>query len=158
MSGPRLLSQTIPKIAGKVFSRKYIMLGRLMTQWAEIVGDDLALKTAPVKLRTMKSKKTGKRTASLDIAAATADATVLHYRKDLILERINLLFGEGLITSIRFVPKALNDSGPAKPIRKKALTIQEKKYLSSLVEDIDDADIKEKLERLGKAILQDRAS
>lgn len=158
MSGPRLLSNTVPKVTGKVFGRKYIMLGRLLTQWTEIVGEDLAHKTTPVKLRSMKDHKTGKRSSSLDIAASTADATLLHYRKDLILERLNLLFGEGLITSIRFVPKAINESKPKRSYRKKPLSLDEKEFLSSVLEDVEDDTIKEKLQKLGKAILQDKGS
>lgn len=158
MSGPRLLSNTVPKVTGKIFGRKYIMLGRLLTQWTEIVGEDLANKTTPVKLRSMKDYKTGKRISTLDISASTADATLLHYRKDLILERLNLLFGEGLITAIRFVPKAINESKPARNYRKKPLSFDEKEFLSSVLEDVEDDSIKEKLQKLGKAILQDKGS
>lgn len=158
MSGPKLLSNAVPKVTGKVFGRKYIMLGRLLTQWTEIVGEDLAHKTTPVKLRSMKDYKTGKRISTLDIAASTADATVLHYRKELILERLNLLFGEGLITAIRFVPKALDEKKPMKSKFKKPLSLKEKEFLSSVLVDIEDDGIREKLQKLGKAVLQDKPS
>lgn len=158
MSGPKLLSNAVPKVTGKVFGRKYIMLGRLLTQWTEIVGEDLAHKTTPVKLRSYKDYKTGKRNSTLDIAASTADATVLHYRKDLILERLNLLFGEGLITAIRFVPKSIDEKKPVKSKFKKPLSLQEKTFLSDLLEDVEDDGIREKLQKLGKAILQDKPS
>ena len=158
MSGPKLLSNAVPKVTGKVFGRKYIMLGRLLTQWTEIVGEDLAHKTTPVKLRSYKDYKTGKRSSTLDIAASTADATVLHYRKDLILERLNLLFGEGLITAIRFVPKSIDEKKPVKSKFKKPLSLKEKTFLSDLLEDVEDDNIREKLQKLGKAILQDKPS
>lgn len=158
MSGPKLLSNAVPKVTGKVFGRKYIMLGRLLTQWTEIVGEDLAHKTTPVKLRSYKDHKTGKRSSTLDIAASTADATVLHYRKDLILERLNLLFGEGLITAIRFVPKSIDEKKPVKSKFKKPLSLKEKTFLSDLLEDVEDDNIREKLQKLGKAILQDKPS
>lgn len=161
MYGLRHLSQTVPRVAGQVFSRKYIMLGRLVTNWSDIVGPELAGKTQPVKIRYYKSK-TGKNasTASLDIAASTADATLLVYRKDLIIERINQIFGDRWITAIRFVPVSANSSPPPRRMSavKKILTSDQKAYLSDVLDPIKDPDLQEKLRNLGQAILQDGKS
>jgi hypothetical protein len=157
MSGPRLLSDSIPRIAGQIFSRKYIMLGRLVTRWADIVGADLADKAQPVKIRTIKSKN-GNTASSLDIAVSPADAMVLHYRKDLILERINQIFGEQLVSAIRFVPEAANATRPPMPRRLRPLTGSDKEYISGILAGVEDADMREKLQSLGSAILQDRPS
>lgn len=137
------------------------MLGRLVTHWEDIIGKDLATKAQPVKIRYMKSKRPGvKSTASLDIAATSANATVLHYQKDLIIERINQIFGDRWITSIRFVPIASNEpETPSKPKkRQKTLTVTEKQHLSTMLESIQDPDLREKLSNLGSAILQDSKS
>lgn len=161
MVGLRLLSEAIPGVTGKVFSRKYIMIGRLVTRWQDIVGPELAGKTQPVKIRYIKSKKKDvKATASLDIGCSSADATILHYQKDLILERINQIFGDRWITAIRFVPVAAN--APAASRRRatppKPLTMEEKEHLSSVLGKVEDPDLLEKLKSLGSAILQDRRS
>lgn len=161
MHGLRLLSESIPGVTGKVFSRKYIMLGRLVTRWQDIVGPDLACKTQPVKIRYIKSrKKDVKATASLDIGCSSADATLLHYQKDLILERINQIFGDRWITAIRFVPVAANapDGGWKRPLPPKPLTTEQKELLSSVLENVKDPDLMAKLKSLGSAILQDRQS
>ncbi|MCB9995703.1 MAG: DUF721 domain-containing protein [Rhodospirillales bacterium] len=160
MYGLRLLSETVPKVTDKVFSRKYTMLGRLVTRWQDIVGPELADKTQPVKIRYMKHKSDkGKATASLDIATSSADATVLHYQKDLILERINQIFGDRWITAIRFVPIAANAPAPKKrPKPTKILTPDEKKHLSAVLESVEDPELQEKLQKLGTAILQDQQS
>jgi hypothetical protein len=164
MSGPRLLSEAIPAIAGKAFSRKYIMLGRLVTRWADIIGVELAARTQPVKIRYYKNKKqaakagTGEKpTASLDIACSTADATLLHYQKDLILERINQIFGDKWITAIRFVPQAANlidvRQGGKKPA--KSLTEAEKTGLSEAIAAAGpDDELRRRLESLGASILK----
>lgn len=133
------------------------MLGRLVTRWTEIVGEDLAEKAQPVKIRRFKAKD-GSQSVSLDIAASTADATLLHYRKDLILERINQIFGERLVTAIRFVPIASNANRAATPRRKrdKALNHNDKQYLSGLLDGVEDPEIRERLQNLGSAILQER--
>lgn len=154
MSGPRLISEAIPRVAGQVFSKKYIMLGRLVTRWSEITGEELALKTHPVKIHYRKKRGQEKPEATLDIAASTADATLLHYRKDLILQRINLIFGDSWITAIKFVPMASNTPLP-RIRRKKLLTETEKAQIASTVCDIRDTEMQERLKSLGEAILSD---
>lgn len=156
MSGPRLISDSIPRVAGQVFSKKYIMLGRLVTRWAEIVGTDLGDKTQPVKIRYYKKKdQQEKPQASLDIASSTADATLLHYRKDLILERINQMFGSRWITAIRFVPMAAN--APLPKIRKtRALTPDDKTYLADVLGTVSDPEMQDRLKNFGTAMLSDR--
>lgn len=137
------------------------MLGRLVTHWQDIVGPELAPKTQPVKIRYIQSKKKDvKATASLDIACSSADATVLHYQKDLILERINQIFGDRWITAIRFVPVAVNAStaGSRRANPPKPLTLEEKEHLSSVLENVKDEDLMERLKSLGSAILQNRRS
>jgi len=154
MSGPRLISESIPRIAGQVFSRKYIMLGRLVTRWTDIVGADLADKTQPVKIRRFKQRD-GSQGTSLDIAASTANATLLHYRKDLILERINQIFGERLVTAIRFVPIAANEPPLVRRKPRRILTQDQKNHLSGMLDGVKDPDIQERLKTLGTAILTD---
>ncbi len=137
------------------------MLGRLVTRWEDIVGPELSDKTQPVKIRYIKRKTKGEKpSASLDIATTSADATLLHYQKDLILERINQIFGDSWINSIRFVPYAANavQTAPKLKKRQKPLTPREKQNLSSVLETIEDPDLREKLQSLGTAILQDRQS
>ena len=156
MSGPRLISEAIPRVAGQVFSRKYIMLGRLVTHWTDIVGAELANKAQPVKINYRKRKGQEKSEASLDIAASTADATLLHYRKDLILERINRIFGDRWITAIRFVPMASNMPPPSRIKKQKFLTEQDKKYIADTVNGVEDPEIAERLKSLGEAMMKDR--
>lgn len=153
----RPLSRALPQVTAQACSRKYIMLGRLVTHWPEIVGEELAAKTQPLKLRYQKKKEKqkGPATAALDIATSPAEATILHYRKDLILERINQIFGERWVTAVRFVPIASNKDIPVRRRKTPAPSIGEKKYLAEMLENISDPDIYERLEKLGAAMIAD---
>lgn len=150
----------MPRVTGKVFGRKYTMLGRLVSHWPDIVGADLADKAQPVKLRYRKVPGSKHPEAALDISATTAEATLLHYRKELILERINQIFGERLVTAIRFVPMASNEGArPTGTTPRKAtrpITPQQREELSIILDKIDDPALKQRLETLGTSILQDR--
>jgi hypothetical protein len=150
----RPISEATARVTGQSFSRKYISLGRILSAWREIVGDKLADKAQPVKINYRKREKNGDPVAILDIAASSADATLLHYQKDLILERINQIFGDKWITAIRFVAAAVNEGKPrSKPKKPRIpLTEDEKNHLSGMLESCPDPDLKARLEILGQAI------
>jgi len=152
----RPLSEATSRIAGQSFSKKYIALGRIVSHWDDILGQDLASKAQPCRLLYRKQTTRRKRQdVTLEIACASADAIVLHYQKDLILERINQIFGERWITAIRFVPSAANTPPLRRQKRQKPLTVQEKNTLSGLLNYVDDHDMRGHLERLGQAIIME---
>jgi len=150
------VSRSVPGLLGKVFERKYIRLGRIVTHWKEIVGEEFADRAQPAKMHYFKPKKAGDTsTATLDIAASSADCAVLVYQKDLILQRINQIFGDEWVSDIKFLhvePKRVTKP----PKRTKTLTENEKNHLSQILETVDDPEIKETLSRLGKSILQEQ--
>lgn len=154
----RPLSEATARIAGKSFERKYIALGRIVNNWRDIVGAKLADKAQPVKIHYRKSKDKKKPDATLEIAASSADATLLHYQKDLILERINQIFGERWITAIRFVNTPSNTQSKSIKKIKAPLTAAEKKTLSDMVFEIEDDRLRASLEQLGQAIILDEKS
>ncbi len=149
------VSRSVPGLLGKVFERKYIALGRIVTHWKEIVGPYFAERSQPAKIHYFKPKVAKeKASATLDIAASSSDCAVMIYQKDVILQRINHIFGDQWITDIKFLhvePKKATKP----PKRTKNLTETEKNHLSQILETVDDPDIKERLERLGKSILQE---
>jgi hypothetical protein len=152
------LSHSVPGLLGKMFQRKYIALGRIVTSWQDIVGADVANRCQPVKINYFKSKIAGeKATAGLEIAASSAEAAVLIYKKDLILQKLEMFFGDRWVTDIKFIHVELKTQ-PKPPKRIKTLTESEKNYLSQLLEDVDDPDMKERLQSLGQSILQEKKS
>ncbi len=153
----RPLSEATSRVAKTNFSRKYIALGKIVNCWEEIVGADLADKAQPVKIgyRAQRTRK-DKPSAVLEIACASANATMLHYQKDLILERMNTIFGERWITDLKFVPveKAIINNVRRKRV-KRELNDQDEGFLKEILAQIPDPDIKQRLESLGQNILMD---
>ncbi|MCE7886117.1 MAG: DUF721 domain-containing protein [Alphaproteobacteria bacterium PRO2] len=151
----RPISEATARVSGQSFSRKYVSLGRVLSCWKEIVGDKLASKAQPVKINYRRREKGGNPVAILDIAASSADSTLLHYQKDLILARINQIFGDQWVTAIRFVAAPVNGKPKAKKTRI-PLTEDEKNHLSGMLETLADPDIKARLETLGTAIMTEQ--
>jgi len=150
------VSQSVPTLMSKVFERKYIALGRIVTHWKEIIGPDFASRAQPAKIRYRKPKNAKEKpAATLDIAASSADCAVLIYQKELILQRINNIFGERWVNDVKFVHvEPRKKAAPAK--RTKPLTEDEKNHLSQILETVDDPVIKEALSRMGTSILQEK--
>lgn len=155
--GLRPVSHTVSKIAGAAFARKYVLLGRIVSHWPEIVGQEFAARASPEGLRYQRSGKGDDKQTRvfLDIAATSADAAQLVYQQDLLLERMNRLFGERLVNGVRFVHKPANQ--PRKPLssNKKPLTEDEKNTLSGMLGVVEDPEIRAGLENLGREIFMD---
>jgi len=151
------LSDAVAPVTSRSFERKYIALGRIVKCWPDIIGKQLAVKAQPVKIHYRKATQNKKASATLEIAVSSADATLLHYQKDLILQRLNHLFGDSWITAIKFVPIADNDQirfkAPRRNAAKRPLTQAQKKTLSAVLEDIEDNDILSSLSSLGEHVM-----
>jgi len=156
MCALKLVSTAVPRVTNKTFKRKYIALGRIVTQWREIMGEKMAVHAQPLKIHYRKPKRKGDpATATLDIAASSAQASLLVMQKGLLLEKINHIFGERLVTDIRFVHQVTNkNEKPAKII--KPLTNIEKNSLSNMLDKVEDTELKERLSSMGQALLQDQ--
>ncbi len=152
----RPVSESTARIARHNFSKKFVAIGRIVENWNEIMGDEFAGKAQPLKLNYRKGVKGRKPTATLDIATSSSYATTLPYQKGLILERINRIFGDQWITDIKFVASELSETPVTPKKRNSPLTGGQKNYLSSVLETIEDDEIKQRLERLGKAIITER--
>ncbi|MCI5060454.1 MAG: DciA family protein [Alphaproteobacteria bacterium] len=160
MCALKLISHTVPKVADKAFKRKYIALGRIVTHWQDIMGEKMARHAQPHKINYRKAKRKGdKPSATLEIACSSAHASLLMMQKGVLLEKINFIFGEEWITDIKFIHKAantLNDQKPKNTNQTKALTLEEKNRLSQLLDKVSDNELKEKLSRMGQALITDQ--
>lgn len=152
----RPLSESTARVTSKNFERKYIALGRIVKNWPQIIGEKMAAKAQPARIQYRKKRKKSDPTQTiLEIAVNNADATLLHYQKNLILERINHIFGERWIADIRFVPvrriAVQKTSFSNKSFR--ALTSDEKTSVLSLVEGVSDHDLKARLDALARKVI-----
>ncbi len=124
------------------------------------MGPSFSSKTQPLKIHYRRPrKKTDKPSATLDIAASSSDSTTLHYQKNLVLERINHIFGDKWITDIRFVHVPANKNlslGTKKTAREKPLSEEETKFLSETLEKIEDNELRSRLEKFGTALIRNK--
>jgi hypothetical protein len=160
MSYLRPLSESVSAITRQSFAKKFVALSRILEYWTDIVGADYASITQPQKLSYRKPKtKDEKPHAILHIMADPSDAASLHYQSDLILERLNQIFGDKWITKIKFEPMTESSvSGFAGDTYVKKtpipLTPEAENQLNSILNDISDPELRLRLEKLGQGVLR----
>ncbi len=150
MAGPRLLSHTVPQVAGKVLGKRGLAFGALITEWPSIVGQQLSSRTQPDKLIFPRGKRED---ATLHLRAAGAIALELQHLEPQILERINSFFGYRAVARLRLVHGVVTPTPGPRPPVVKPLSADQENRLSTTLATVEDAELRATLERFGRALM-----
>jgi hypothetical protein len=141
------MSRMVPEIAGKALGKKGAGFGKLVTDWRQIVGPDLADATAPVKLAFPRAERAN---ATLTIDIVPARAIEAQHAMPQLIERINAVFGYSAVAHIKMVQRpppalpAFTNLRPLSPV--------EEKDLVELTALVPDGELRLALESLGRAV------
>src|SRR5579883_819669 len=147
MSGPRHMSRMVPEVAGKALGKKGLGYGKLVTEWPQIAGPYLGEATAPVKLAFPRGERTD---ATLTIEVVPARAVEVQHVLPQLLERVNAVFGYRAVARIKLV-QALPARAP-KFVGLRPLSVREEGELTALTEIVPAGELRDALERLGRAV------
>jgi hypothetical protein len=135
----RSVGTFVPKITQKVFEKFGFSTATLLTDWAIIVGADLAAYTAPERLKWPRGFEgatdtgeaaAGRAGATLMLRVEPARALDIQYKARLLIDRINAYFGYRAVAEIRLIQAPLIRSamplprGPAKPAAPPTAAVQ----------------------------------
>lgn len=128
---------------------------RLLTHWAEFVGETIANVAQPVKV-SYGREGLG---ATLTILTTGANAPIVQMQLPTIKERVNACYGYSAISTIRITQTAPIGFGEElKPFehtkQAKTLSHHEIADIDTTVENVSNQDLKNALARLGKSIKQ----
>lgn len=128
---------------------------RVLTHWAEIVGDATAAIAKPVEV----SYARGGMGATLTVLTTGAQAPMLEMQKEKLREKVNTAYGYNAIARIRITQTAPTGfaEGQAQftPAPKKAPVIDEKTNAraAEVTADVTDANLRNALETLARNVL-----
>jgi hypothetical protein len=127
--------------------------GLLQARWREIVGDQLARHTEPVKL--IKARTGG---STLELKVAGPAAALIQHQAPEIMARVNMLLGSGEVTRLRIVQGVLKkpDAAPPRRRSKAPLDAAAEQQLAEGLAAQPDTPLKAALLRLGREVLRDR--
>jgi len=141
------MSRMVPEVAGKALGKKGLGYGKLVTEWRQIVGPELDEATAPVKLSFPRGERTD---ATLTLDVVPARAIEVQHALPQLIERVNAVFGYRAVSRIKLV-----QSPPARAAgftNLRPLSPSEENQLVELTALVPDGELREALERLGRAV------
>ena len=120
----RAVGTYVPKLTHKAFEKYGFAAAALITDWAMIVGKDIAAFTAPERLKWPRGVgirddvvdgAEGRPGATLIVRVEPARALDVQYKAQQILERINGHFGYGAVAELRILQAPLPERQAALP-------------------------------------------
>jgi hypothetical protein len=148
--GVRAIGATLPHIAGAVLGRRGLGAGRLLADWAAIVGADLAELAQPDKLSFTPGERSQ---GTLRLRVAPTAAVEIQHRAPIIIERINGALGYAAVARLALVQAPLPNRRPRKPAPPRTLEPAERQALDRRLATVTDPELREALDRLGQAVI-----
>ncbi|MFA6279636.1 MAG: DciA family protein [Bdellovibrionales bacterium] len=157
---PQTIASTINSIARTAMGKDWALYATLLNHWGEIVGEEYAKVTTPVKIVFPHGKKEGDKWASgnrtggiLTIALPHGLAMEFSFLTETMLARINGFFGYPAIEKIALQGR-YDTALPAAalPAEIPALSSSQQAALRDKTKDIEDPELKSVLLDLGQSI------
>jgi len=145
---PKPLAKSLEKLVRPVYKKHGFAESRILTEWTDIVGRELAECSIPQKLVFRGSKK---EEGTLHILAASGRALELQHMQPVIIDRIATYFGYNAVTRLVFT----QTSTPL--FRRPARTIPKPETAASpelmdMVKECEDEDVRSALLSLGMTL------
>ena len=145
--GAKAVASFVPNITRKAFEKYGFSAASLLTDWAAIIGPDLAKYTAPERLKWPRNVKIyadiddegehGRPGATLIMRVDGAKALEIQYKTRQILDRINAYFGYAAIAQIRLLQAPVNHGAgaPEKTYQKLELPAETPPDIAAIEDD-----------------------
>lgn len=161
-AGARSVGTFVPKLTRTAFEKFGFSTAALLTDWAQIVGPQLAQTTAPDRIKwpktvdqDMAGGRTGPRSgATLHISVEPARALDVQYKTQLIIDRINSYFGYRAVADLRIVQARIAETPPI-PVKLRAASASAVAP-NPVLTSIADAGLRAALERMQQGMLARR--
>lgn len=131
-------------------------VSRVLTQWAEIVGPDMAEVARPVDIRYGRQGFG----ATLTVLTTGAQAPMLEMQKEQLRAKVNAVYGYNAISKVRITqtaPTGFSEGQvafqPNKPDTPALPDPEIRKQASKVASDIGDGDLRDALEKLAENVL-----
>jgi hypothetical protein len=150
MYKPRSLADAVDKVARQTAGKDWGLYANLLDHWAEIVGNEYAGQTTPVKISfPYQPNEAQRKNGILTVRLPKGLAMEFSFKSDLIRQRINNYFGYEVFARIALDPASM----PLPQVKIEAkidpAALQDIKQKAAIVEN---SELREALEKFGAAI------
>jgi hypothetical protein len=136
----KTLKSCVDPVLRPIIKTQGAAASKLITEWPEIVGNDIAAYSAPIRLQFPKDKNSG---GTLYIACEGAHALTLQHMAPMLIERLTMYFGYPAVARIMLEQTLISREPTTKPkptSRKTAPPIN-----TDCLADIEDEELKKVL-------------
>ena len=148
--GPQTLSKAVARLTKPIFGKRGLADGAIVREWDAIAGADMAEHSAPEKI-VYPSKARGDGTLHLRVDSGSF-ATALQHDEPQVVERINAYFGYRAVARLKIIQGPLPERDQAAPPPQPALSPDQENDLAEQLDSVDNPEIRDRLEQLGRAI------
>ena len=148
------LTKDVAALTKNIFGERGFVGVDLITNWTDIVGEDLAAGVVPVRL-TFPQKQRSKGVLHVRTAGG-AFALLFEHQKARVIERVNTYFGYPAISDIRIVQGAVKLPAPEPEEVEWPLGDDEVQELLKKVDGIEDDELRLRTFELGVSMIQKR--
>lgn len=157
----RAVGSYIPRLTRKAFEKYGFSAATLLTDWASIVGADLARCTEPERLKwptgvgiydEIESSTRGRPGATLVLRVDPQRALDVQYKSQQVIDRINAYFGYAAVAALRML------QAPLRPVESRpTVSVARSLPVDAELEAIPDAALRGALQRMAHGIVMRRS-
>ena len=141
-NSPKRISIITRSITKDIFKKRGFKEHKVITNWKDIVGDEISIYTIPESLTHNKL---------LTIKCESSHALEFQYHIPKIIERITIMMGYPAVKSIRIKQGNIKNKNKAVKIKKNAISKKNKEELNSILNKVNDENLKKKLINFSKS-------
>lgn len=141
-NSPKRISIISRNITKDIFKKRGFKEHKVITNWKDIVGDEISIYTIPESLTHNKL---------LTIKCESSHALEFQYHIPKIIERITIMMGYPAVKSIRIKQGNIKNKNKAVKIKKNAISKKNKEELNSILNKVNDENLKKKLINFSKS-------
>jgi hypothetical protein len=150
-AGPRAIGTMLDRLVGKAGHRRGFGEARILTEWAAVVGEELAGCTLPERIARSRGAKDGGGVLHLRVQSGWAPS--VQHMGPVIVERINRYLGYAAIDRIAMRQGIVAPARRRGPPPRRPLAADERADLEAALRGVDDPDLAAALRALGEAVL-----
>ncbi|MEE2689305.1 MAG: DciA family protein [Pseudomonadota bacterium] len=149
---PRAVAQLVPRLTEKALGKRGLAHANLIVDWPAIVGPEIANECQPEKLAFPRGERSR---GVLHLRASGPVALEVQHDTPRLLERINGYFGYRAVTEIRLIQAQSKTIEKIPKPQYRTPAAAELNALETTLAHVEDAELRETLNRLGSAILSE---
>lgn len=155
------IAKTMNPLLRQILGNKGAVILELLESWEQIIGNDIAAYCLPHHISFKKDERTNG-CLYLNVLAG-AFAMEISQKQQQIMEKVNAFFGYPAISELKINQTCnpenfLISKKSIDKVKKNVVSAEEESYITELIKDINNEELRQSLERIGRAVFSHKSS